>query len=295
MFKSSKPRSQRDLSVFAKSCLVLLFAGSIVGCDKSDDKDTKGDKDTTGGTDADGKKDGKDGTGDTKGKDGSGEEDSSPKAVGELCEKDADCKSESCREVTFFNPLNDQEESVKTCAACADDKACTDGDKGIACVPIPKMSGTSMTASYQCSDGSKGMGCKEDKQCKEGLSCAAVTIGGQKVEGITTCGECKTDADCDAAKPVCKTEGIVDLKPHNACVAKEGGSEEAGGKKDGETCSGEGEAGNKECENYCKNILGPVSLCVRCLEDSHCGEGKKCTPLEVNQSNPTASKFPACE
>lgn len=300
MFKSLKLES----SVFVKSCLALplalLFAGPMAGCDKSDDKgkkgDKKGDKDGTESDDDTNGKDGKDGT---KGKKDSSEGDSTPKAVGEVCEKDGDCKSKSCREVTFTNPLTNKKQSVKTCAACADDKACTDADKGIACVPTPKVSGTtSVTATYECSDGSKGMGCEGDKQCKKGLSCAAVTINGQKAEGITTCGECKTDADCkDSSKPVCKTQGITQLKPHNACVAAdEGGKDKEGsGKNDGETCSGEGEAGNKECKNYCKSIVASIAICVRCLEDSHCGDGKKCTPLEVNPTNPASSKFPACE
>lgn len=286
------------MSVFAKQSfnllsskviavpLSILFAGACLHCGGEDSKEKEEKKSSDGSTG------GKEENTEEKTSDGdktNSEEPAQPKEDGELCEKNEDCKSEKCREVSFVNPLNDTPESMKTCAACADDKECVDGQKGIACVPMAKLgTGTAVVAAYQCSDGDKGMSCESDAQCKDSLKCGAITLQGKASE-VKTCGDCQADEDCkEEAKPLCSTVGVTQLKPHNTCVA-------AAGKKDGETCSGEGEAGDKECENYCQTLGGLLSFCVRCKEDSHCADGEKCTPAEVDAANPTNTKFPKCE
>lgn len=282
----------RDRSSKFSSSLLCAWLGLslVTGCGGGSDGKEKetSDKGKDSSDSESTKDDDKDGEGDGTKDDKTTEESKGDKAIGKPCEEDKECASEKCREVSFVNPLTNSEQKVKTCAACADDKECSEKDEGIACVPVAKLEGTTaISASYQCSEGEKGYSCDDDKQCKDGLKCGAVKING-KDSDIKTCGDCLSDDDCEGDTPLCSTTGVTQLKPYNTCIAQ-------GGKKDGESCSGEGEAGDKECENYCKTYLGLVSVCVQCLEDSHCKDGEICGKEQINPADIPSSKFPQCE
>lgn len=285
MKRASKPFIPCS-SRFLTFSFALLVSASTTGCGNKDDEPKE--KSSTGSDEDKKDKKNKESDSSKEGDTSSDEKKAEPKKVGDLCEKDDECESKKCREVSFTNPVTQTEQSSKTCAECSDDKECADAKKGIACVAVPKLSGTTtVVGTYRCGDGSAGYTCGEDKQCKDGLKCAAVTLSGKKSD-LKTCGECASDEDCDSATPVCSTTGITELKPRNTCIA-------AGGKKDGETCSGENEAGDKECEHYCKSVAGIISLCVVCREDSHCKDGETCSQLKLNPTNPSASELPKCE
>lgn len=271
--------------------LALLVFGVTPGCggpagggkDKKGDKSSDEDDDTKSGEDKKGKEDGKS----KDGKDGTDGSSTEPKAFGQECAKDEDCKSKICRELTFTNPVVDMQVTVKTCGSCREDKDCKDGNKGIACVPKAQPGGKNLvTAAYDCSDGSKGLSCEDAKQCKDGLKCASITLQGKKSD-TKTCGECVSNDDCSQDTPICSTVGIKDFKPYNTCI-------KAGGKKDTDPCSGETEEGDRECENYCKSF-GPLgSFCVQCREDSHCAMGETCSAPMLDPTNPLNS-LPKCK
>lgn len=186
-----------------------------------------------------------------------------PRDLGLPCEKDLDCKSQTCAEVP--KRVDGIPTTELRCSECAGDAACTSQAPATYCMFDRKK------RAKVCADGSSGDSCEKDEQCKSKL-CATVNLGDNE-SSLKACSTCRTHEDCkDKSKPNCISRPEDSWKPFNQCL-------EDGVRKNGEVCF-PCETGDRECEGFCVAVETPGSFCIgvcgECAIDSDCASGYVC-------------------
>jgi hypothetical protein len=165
------------------------------------------------------------------------------------------------------------------CGECLDDDDCPGG----CTIPNPIAS-----IGATCNLGGPGAGCNTDATCLN--TCAAKCGAVLDVPGIitvSTCGTCKTNADCTSpARPNCTPSydvlnftGGLSCKPDGSVANNEGCSL---------TDDGMGEPlGNHVCQSgKCgqASVMGILNLgiCGECNADADCPNGQTCTDPQVD-------------
>jgi hypothetical protein len=179
---------------------------------------------------------------------------------GGMCSADEECASNSC----FLLPL-----LGGLCGECKVDGDCVDGGCS---TPNPFAGVGAM-----CNDGSAGDGCQTDAVCSDldNPHCGVV-LDATPIIKISTCGECKTNADCDAPKGNCSPD--VDVSEFSGimqCVADGSLANdsacnyvEQGGVPLGNAACASGKCGTAVLMGIIK-----VGVCGECLTDADCGGG----------------------
>lgn len=161
------------------------------------------------------------------------------------------------------------------CGECLGDADCPDGGCTIP-NPVTKLGST-------CNNGGPGDGCMSDAVCKDpaALKCGVVlSIPG--IINVSTCGACRSNADCEDPKQhnctpeyiLGKFTGQLTCKGDGA-ISNNSGCSLAG-------CMGE-RLGNGACaSNFCGQAIAvdgalKLGVCGECNAESDCGSGKQCT------------------
>jgi hypothetical protein len=272
-----KLHSPTILTLFA--CLGLALAPA--GCSKdpaTDEAGTEsetagdGDGDQTGDGDGDGDPTG-DGDGDPTGDGDPGDGDGDPipdmppemcvpdapdtLPMGGTCTVDEECASCNCYLVPFLSGQ---------CGQCNEDADCADSTGGGCTPPNPFMSSGST-----CNMGEAGGGCETSDVCQDGLSCGIVLDLLGLIQ-ISTCGECESDADCDAPQICAPVVIVEEFNGQNTCIDVDSLPQNS-------FCNLEGN-GDDACTDFCSEVdimgIAQVGACGECRDDADCDMNQTC-------------------
>lgn len=264
----------RLLSVFAASLLALPACS---GDDKNDSNGSSGsDSDGTDGTDSDttatagtdsssgGTASGTSTTDGTATSGGSTTGVVEPQPDGASCAGPDECESGKCFLVPVLGGI---------CGECESDADCPDGG---CTIPNPLAQ---PPIGSSCNDGSNGGGCMSDDVCDSGVCALIIDVSG--ILTVSTCSECKEDAECGDGQFCQPTVDVGNLSGEKVCV-------DPGTKPDGEACEDWDATGDEACTNYCDpaDIMGlaEVGVCGECdvATNEGCAQGETCNPPQVD-------------
>lgn len=196
--------------------------------------------------------------------------------LGATCEKDRDCKSDTCRRVSTRNDPTKYSEK-KLCTECDRDKDCGVGGRCIWTIEDSK-------ATYSCdrlqegespevpTEAYLGRPCSSNKDCG-GLGCSELVEEGFAT-GVFTCGECSIkEDDCHGRFQTCITHPNG---KYNTCANTVGAPDNSPCRSD------------IQCEHYCEQHeinAGDIfkwGFCVRCRSDDDCHEKSWCRRAVVH-------------
>ena len=179
---------------------------------------------------------------------------------GGMCSADDECESNSCFVVPLLGGL---------CGECKVDADCVDGG----CTTPNPLGGVGA----MCNDGSAGDGCQTDAVCSDPDNpYCGVVLDATPILKVSTCGECKTNADCDAPKGNCSPDvNVSEFSGIMQCVADGSLANdsacnhvEQGGVPLGNAACASGKCGTAVLMGIIK-----VGVCGECLTDADCGGG----------------------
>lgn len=182
---------------------------------------------------------------------------------GAMCNDSSECMSGHCFVVGILGGL---------CGECETDDDCPGGG-----CSLPNPLANPPYGSV-CNDGGYGSGCMGDDVCADGLVCATV-IDVPGVLTASTCGECTSDAECDAGFVCAPDIAVASLTGVYRCVAQ-------GSLANGQSCEFAG-SGDASCvSGHCAiaDVMGllQIGVCSECEIDAQCGPMQTCEAPQVD-------------
>lgn len=191
-----------------------------------------------------------------------------------MCSADAECISNKCFVVPLLGGI---------CGECKVDDDCNNGG---CTFPNPLMGSGAV-----CNQGEKGAGCMSDEVCADpNAATCGLALDTSPILEVFTCGECKTNADCEAQTPNCSPSiDIANLTGILECVPD-------GNVPNNSSCNRMEEnnvpIGNAACQSgKCGTavVMGVVQIgvCGECFIDADCDPGETCQDAEVDNDTLT--------
>ncbi len=189
-----------------------------------------------------------------------------PQPDGGSCSSGIDCISGKCFLVPILGGV---------CGQCESDADCPDGG---CTIPNPLAQ---PPIGSTCSMGENGSGCMSDDACDSGVCALILDVPG--IATVSTCSECRTDAECGGGQLCQPTLDIANLTGEKTCI-------DPGTIEDGQACEDFDVTGDDACINYCDpadlQTLAEIGVCGECDVETDMGcdtaAGEVCNPPEVS-------------